>query len=261
VTARDRLVIVIVVAVAAVAGSWLLVIQPKRDQASQLGDQIKAAQAQLATARSQVAVGQAARATFAHDYTELARLGEAVPADDNVPSLIYQVQSAATAAGVDFRTLVLNPGSGGSAPAGPAASPANGSVAAAQTATGSLPPGASVGPASFPVEPFTFTFRGNFFHLADFFGRLERFVVATNTHVSVSGRLMTLNAISLGPGPKGFPQIAASISATTYLVPASQGLLSGATPFGPAAAGSAQTVSTPGSSVAVSPAAIGAPVR
>ena len=28
-------------------------------------------------------------------YTKMVRLGEAVPADDNVPSLIYQLQSAA----------------------------------------------------------------------------------------------------------------------------------------------------------------------
>jgi hypothetical protein len=107
--------------------------------------------------------------------------------------------------------------------------------------------------------PFSFTFQGNFFRLSDFFNRLQRFVTATNKRVSVSGRLMTLNAITLAPGKTGFPQISATISATTYIVPAAQGLLNGATPGGPAA-GAPQTVSTPGSSV-TSPASITPPGR
>jgi Tfp pilus assembly protein PilN len=194
-------------------------------------------QAQLQATRVQIAQSQAARRTFAADYATIARLGEAVPADDNVPSLIYQIEGAATAAGVDFRSLQLS-GAGNST-----ASASNGG---AHTAIGPLPPGVTVGPAGFPVEPFTFTFRGNFFHLADFLGRHQRFVVATNKQLSVSGRLMTLNGITLGAAPAGFPQIQATISATTYLVPASQGLLNGATPSGPAAS-TTTSVSTPAS--------------
>jgi type II secretory pathway pseudopilin PulG len=239
VTGRDRMVIVIVAIAAAIIGSWLMVIQPKRSQASKLGDQVKSEQSQLVTAQAAVHDAEAAKSAFAGSYTAMARLGEAVPADDNVPSLIFQLQSAASATHVDFRDLTLSPGS--SSAAGPAAS-----ASAAQAATAALPPGATVGPAGFPIEPFTFTFRGNFFHLSDFFGRVQRFVVASNKNVSVSGRLLTLNAISLGPGPAGFPQITASISATAYLVPASQGVLAGATPTGP----SSTSVPTSGSPTA-----------
>jgi hypothetical protein len=244
--------IAVVCALAAVVGSWLLVIQPKRDQASKLGSQITAAQNQLAAARVQVTAGEAARSTFSRNYTSLARLGEAVPPDDNVPSLIYQLQNAASRAGVDFRTLSLaSSGSGAASPA-----PGLAGVSAA-----SLPPGATVGPAGFPAEPFSFTFQGNFFHLANFFLRLERFVVASNNRVSVSGRLMTLNALSLGPAPQGFPQITASISATTYLVPASQGLLNGATPAGPGPGVSGQAVSSSASATPTPAAVAIAPVR
>jgi type II secretory pathway pseudopilin PulG len=249
VTARDRRVIAVIAAVLAIGAAWLLVIQPKRDQASKLGKQIATAQTQLDTARQQVAAGLAARQEFSRNYTAIARLGEAVPADDNVPSLIYQLQHAATKAGVDFRTLQLNPGS--SSTAAPASTPS-----AAQAVTATLPPGATVGPAGFPTEPFTFQFQGNFFHLSDFFRRLERFVIATNKQVSVSGRLMSLNAISFAPAPQGFPQITASISATTYLVPPSEGVLNGATPGGPGA--SSQPVSTTSSSTAT-PAAVATP--
>jgi hypothetical protein len=243
-TARDRIVILVVASLALVVGSWLLVIAPKRGEASKLGAQVSAAQSQLATARSQVAAGEAARGSYARDYTELARLGEAVPADDNVASLIYQLQQAASSTGIDFRNLVL--GSSGSS----AAAPTTGALAGAPAA---LPPG-------LPIEPFTFTFNGNFFHLANFFGRVQQFVVASNKRLLVSGRLMSLNAISLGPGPKGFPQITASINATTYLTPPAQGALGGATVSGPSAAGTTQPVSSTPSTPAAT-AAITPPVR
>lgn len=252
-TARDRMVLVVVCVLAAIGAAWFFLIQPKRSEASKLGAQITSAQSQLEAARAQVAAGQAAQSSFASNYTTLARLGEAVPSDDNVPSLIYQVQSAAAAARVDFRTLTLSPG-GSVAPA--AASPS-----ALQSATAALPPGATVGPAGFPIEPFTFNFRGNFFHLSDFLGRLERFVVARNARVAVSGRLMSLNAISLGVGPSGFPQIAATVSATTYIVPATQGALAGATAAGPAAPTGSQPVSGSSPSVPTAPATIATPIK
>ena len=68
----------------------------------------------------------------------MVRLGEAVPTDDNTPSLIYQLQSAASAAHVDFRSLALS--TSGSTPATPAST----SSSASQASTAALPPGATV---------------------------------------------------------------------------------------------------------------------
>jgi type II secretory pathway pseudopilin PulG len=247
VTARDRMVIVIVALVVAVVGVWFLVISPKRDQASKLGAQVTAAQQQLSSAQAQIASATGDRAAYARNYRAVAQLGEAVPADDNTPSLIYQLQHAAGLAGVDFRSLVLN--------AAPSTSPApvTGTPSTSQAVTATLPPGVAVGPAGLPTLPFTFTFTGNFFHLANFLGRLERFVVATNNKVSVSGRLMTLNGISFAAAPEGFPHITATISATTYLVPANEGLTNGATGSSPAAGAGAQTAS--GSTTSATPTA------
>jgi Tfp pilus assembly protein PilO len=252
-TARDRLVVMIVVAVVATVAAWLLVIQPKRDQASKLGAQVTTTQQQLDTARATIASVQGDRNAFAANYTAVARLGEAVPADDNVPSLIVQLQNAATRTGVDFRSLQLAAGAGG----GPApASSSTAGAAAARSVTAPLPPGAAVGPAGFPVMPFTFTFQGNFFHLSSFFAALDHFVTASNRTVSISGRLMTLNSISLTPAAQGFPQITASISATTYLLPSSEGLTAGATPTGPAGATGGQPVSSSATSIPAPTAAV-----
>ena len=274
-SARDRIILLVVVVLGAVAGAWMALIQPKRTQAQNLGTQVTAVQSQLASARSQVASGLAARSEFANDYTQLASLGEALPQDDNVPSLIYQLQSAAGKAKVDFRSLIMSTTNSGTTPPPPTPAPSSSSssgsssssssssstsagAAAASTATSTLPPGASLGPAGFPTEQFTFTFVGNFFHLSDFFARLERFVVANQHQITVSGRLLSLNGLSFTSGPGGFPHILATVSATTYMAPASTGLLNGATPAGPAGT-TAPASTSAGSSPA--PAAITSSIR
>jgi type II secretory pathway pseudopilin PulG len=253
---RDRTILLVIAFAAAIVGPWLLLVQPKRDQAAKVQTQINSVQSQLASVRSQLAAGNQARATFASSYTSLVRLGEAVPTDDNTPSLIYQLQSAAKTSNVDFQSLTFNAGQGGSTTAPTSSS----SKSTATVTAAALPPGATIGPAGFPIEPFTFTFTGSFFHLGDFLGRLQRFVVADNQNVLVSGRLMSLNAITLGPSSTtgGTSQITATISATTYLLPTSQGLLDGATPTGPAAS-TTQTVSNSSPSSSTPPAVITAP--
>ncbi len=250
-TARDRTVIMVVLALGAIVAGWLLVVSPKRSQASALGGQITSVQSQLTSARSQVAAGEEARTAFAGQYAQLARLGEAVPPSDDIPSLIYQVQSAAQAAHVSLRALQLSPGSSSSSP-----STSSSSSTASSTA---LPPGAAVGAAGLPTDQFTFTLAGNFFNLANFFNRVQNFVVSGKNHLLISGRLMTINAISLAPGSNGFPQITANVSATTYIVPPTQGPTDGATATGPGTTSPQPQTSTSGSSSST-PAATIAPV-
>lgn len=257
-TARDRIVLLVVLAVAAVAGSWMLLVKPKQTQAANLGSQVQALQSKLDTARGQISAGLAARAQFASDYTQLASLGEALPEDDNVPSLIYEIQSAASATRVDFRTLNMAGASSSSSTPTTSTSSSSSSAAAAPVAP-TLPPGAALGPAGFPVEQFNFSFTGSFFHLSDFFARLQRFVVANNKNIWVSGRLITLNALSLGPGPQGFPEMTATVSATTYMAPAG-GVTAGATPAGPSGTTTTPPAASGGTS-ASAPATITPPVR
>jgi hypothetical protein len=259
VTARDRIVIVVVLALAAIAGSWLEIVQPKRDQAASLSAQVTAAQSQLDSARAQLAQSQSARTQFASAYTQMVRLGEAVPPDDDVPSLIYQIQHAAGAARVDFRSLTVTSSGTTSAVPSTSTSTSTSTAAGAKSSAASsapLPPGVAVGAAGFPAEQFSFAFQGNFFHLSDFFNRLQQFVTAKQNQISISGRLMTLNAISLSSGPNGFPQITANVSATAYMLPASQGLVAGASPVGPASGAIPAATSPSSSSTPTAPAAI-----
>jgi hypothetical protein len=228
-TQRDRTLIGVVVAALVVAAAWFLVLAPQRKEAGSISADVASERQALTQAQSDAAAGLAAKRGYDHAYTTVARLGAAVPEDDNVPSLLLQVQRAAEATHIDFRDLRVGGGSGAAPPPAAPADPT-------QATTATLPPGAAVGSAGFPTMPFSFTFTGDFFRLSDFVGRLERFLVVTNRRMLVSGRFMTLDGIALTAGPDGFPQIQANVSATAYLLPASQGLTDGASAAAPAGA-------------------------
>jgi type II secretory pathway pseudopilin PulG len=314
VTRRDRITIGVVVALIGLAAFYMLALKPKRQEAAQLRDQVAQAQQKLDAARTALAAGRAARATYAANYATVAKLGKAVPTDDDIPGLVYQLDTTAQATGVDFRSVKLTSGSNASAPAPPnaaaaaaatsdqggsksgdgqsasgqsgaaasgtsassssssspgssgtgaAAAPATGTTgspaAATQTATAALPPGAVVGPAGLNTMPFSFSFEGSFFKLSDFLTRLERYIKPTRRSVRVRGRLLLVDGIALTAAANGFPAMKASIAATAYLLPASQGLFNGASPQGPTATGvtpvSAGTSgsSTPAPAAAVTP--------
>ena len=230
-TRRNSILLVAVAAAAAIGAYWMLVLAPKREEAVALDKQITTKQAALAQAEAEVATYEQARVNYKLNYTMVARLGKAVPPDDDVRSLLVQLNSAADRTGVDFRTINVGAGSGAPS-AGPDAAPAT------ELAP---PPGAtSVGSAGFSTMPFTFGFKGNFFELGKFFDRMDRFVAVKNGNLDVTGRLLLLNSITLTPdGEKGFPMLTADVVASSYLLPATEGLTAGATPEGPAAANGA----------------------
>lgn len=259
-TGRDRLVVIMVLVAALVAGGWFLLLAPQRDEASSLAGQVESQRRDRDAALADLAAGLAAKRGYARDYATVARLGTAVPDDDNVASLLYQVEHAADAAHVDFRSLKVGQSSAAATPAPvPPTTDASGAVVGApatQLATATLPPGAAVGAAGFPTMPFSFEFTGDFFRLSDFMGRLQRFLVVRNRALAVAGRFMTLDGIAFNAAPKGFPAIKASVAATTYLVPPDQGLTNGATAGGPAPATTTPDTSggaAPAPATAISP--------
>jgi hypothetical protein len=172
----------------------------------------------------------------------VARLGKAVPADDDVRSLLVQINAAARRAGVDFRTIDVS--SQGAPSTGPGAAPKTGTTP---------PPGAStVGTAGFSTMPFTFNFKGSFFQLGKFFHRIDKFVAVRNGGLDVTGRLLLLNSISITPDQEhGFPMLTADVTANSYLLPPTEGLTGGATATGPTAgAAAADPSATPAPSSA-----------
>jgi hypothetical protein len=222
--------LIAVVAVVAVIGAyWMLVLSPKREEAVKLDGQITQQQSALATAEADVATYEAAQKHYKANYSMVARLGKAVPADDDVRSLLVQVNAAAKRAGVDFRTIDVS--TQGAPTTGPSA--AKGGT--------TPPPGAStVGSAGFSTMPFSFNFKGSFFELGKFFNRIDKFVAVRNGGLDVTGRLLLLNSITITPDQeKGFPMLTADVSANSYLLPPTEGLTAGATAAGPTGAAAA----------------------
>jgi hypothetical protein len=236
VTRRNSILIVAVALLAMAGAYWMLVLTPKHEAVAKLNTQIAAKKVALSQAEADLATYEQARGAYRSNYTKIARLGKAVPADDDVRSLLVQLNSAARSSKVDFRTIDLDGSSGAPAPG------AGGTAPAAANAVTPPPGSSTVGTAGFSTMPFSFQFSGSFFKLGDFFKRLDHFVTVKNQSLDVTGRLLLLNSITLHPDTlKGFPLITAEVKANSYLLPPAQGLLAGATADGPtpAAAGAA----------------------
>jgi Tfp pilus assembly protein PilO len=249
-SSTNRLIVAIVAVAALTVAFWMLALSPKRKESSELAKE--ASQVQQSLAQHQVEVSQAleARRNFPVDYQQLVVLGKAVPGDDDTPSLLIQLNRVAKRSKVDFRDLALSPASGAGeappveeAPAEAGATPVSATEAAAST----LPLGATIGPAGLAVMPYTLTFKGDFFHLADFIQGLDSLVKTENEKVAVNGRLMTIDNFSLAAdGTLGFPHLEATFNVTTYLTPPGQGTTAGATPTAPESAATPVSTTTGG---------------
>jgi type II secretory pathway pseudopilin PulG len=255
VTARDRTVLIVVGLLALLGGFWFLAIGPKRKEASDVAAQVSTAQTRLDTAQASAASADSARKQYSTDYATVARLGKAVPVDDDMPSLVYQLSHTAKVNHVDFRAIKLtSTGSGAAAPTGVAAAvaSANGNTSAtsatpAATVAPALPPGATVGTAGFPTMPFSFDFTGSFFHMQRFLKAIDGLTAVQGKNINVKGRLLTVDGVGLKAGPKGFPDVDATVAVTAYLLPADEGLTAGATPVTPATGTPTATASLIGS--------------
>jgi hypothetical protein len=238
VTRSPKILIPALLAVVAVAGFYFMVLSPQRDKAVKLDTDIAAKQANVDASRALAQSYTKARAHYSTNYTTLTRLGKAVTADDDVRSLLVQINDAAKSSKVNFRSI--NIASGGAAAAEPAKPGAATTVAP--------PPGTvPVGSAGFSAMPFSFGFEGSFFHLSDFLDRLDKFVTVTNKDIDVSGRLLLLGSIAVTP-KQDLKHLTAQIGAASYLVPAAQGI-EGATPTSPAAGAQGAVPPEGGSSV------------
>ena len=244
-TKRDRTVLGVIALAALLAGFWMLVLKPKREEVAELKKQVTAETQRRDEALARVRAGEEARRTFADDYATVARLGKAVPVGDQTPSLLYQLESAARGQAVDFRSMKVRAGGGPAAPAGNGAAPSPGAVPqATQAAAAVAPPGSTVGPAGFPTMPFTFKFEGDFFRMERLFSAIERFTstIPSGEDVDVRGRLVTVDGFSLLESRiHGFPRVNASVAATAYVLPPGEGATAGADPSAPAGAGGPST--------------------
>jgi hypothetical protein len=275
VTGRDRVIVMVLGVLAVVGAFWLLALSPRRHQAAALTQQVSDARTQLAQLVQAASKTPAGEKTQAANAAELAGLGKAVPADTQMASLMYQLQDAAGRAHVVFNAI--SPSGANGAPAGNAAAaapapapapttttPASGTTttpASTDTSTPASPSTAAAGATAGPgagIQEMTLSlvFDGRYADLERFLRRVNGFATIKGQTIRVSGRLLSIDGISLAAAPAGFPQIRASINATAYIAPAdlpaagggavgSSAPAAGATAAAPAPAGSAAPPTTP----------------
>lgn len=258
-SAQNRIVVAIVALVAVTAGFWFVLLAPKRADISAADGQIALAESRRDAATASAAQAAQARASYVRDYETVARLGKAVPADDDIASLVYQLESIARADNIDFRSVKLT--AAGSAPvaAAPTATdgdadagdekPGDDAGAAADTpvvapVVAQPPPGAVVGSAGLLTVPFTLTFDGDYMKLQRLLKAVNGLAKNDKQKIAVQGRLLTVDGFSLAASPSGMPKLKATVSATAYIVPEAETTTAGATE-GPAGAPTKTAMITP----------------
>jgi Tfp pilus assembly protein PilO len=257
-TRTNKILLAVAATAAAVCAFYFLALAPKRDQIAKLDADIAAKQGELAQARGTLATYEAARKTYKANYAVLARLGKAIPADDDVRSLLVQLQSTASTSGVNFEKIELGTGAAGPTAAATPAAGAAGATPGANVPTDELAAAPGTVPfagGALSAMPFNFSFTGGYMDLSTFFAKLEHFVTVNNDRINATGRLLRLESVSITPAVTGFPDMQAQIGAATYIVPPVEGV-SGAP--APAAGTNASTPSTSGTTPPTTTATAGA---
>ena len=204
-----NVILLAAVAVLGVGAFSQLALSPKREELSKLDAQISKQETARDQANAQATQYEKSKDTYEANYAKVVQLGKAVPADDDVRSLLVQLENSARRQDVDFRLISV--GSGGSTPS------AAGAAAGAETT--SLPGGQTVPGSDITMLPFSFGFKGRFFDLADFMRKVEHYVTVRNTKTDATGRLLLLTSFTLKPDVTGFPNLRAEVGATTYATP------------------------------------------
>ena len=267
----DRAIVISLLAAGLLGAFYFMILSPKREEASKLGEEVVALEAAVAEQEQTAAFAEEARKDFPKYYGRMVVLGKAVPQAADSASLLVELNSISGDAGVEFQGMRLAQGGEAAAAAAPApatttppaettpppadaggepapeTTPTGGAPSvtgvaapATETAAANLPIGATVGSAGLPTLPYDLDFKGSFFQVADFVSGLDHLIRLEDDsgQVSVDGRLMTVDGFALQGGlPGSSPVLNASFLMTTYVTPAEQGLTLGATPEGPAAGG------------------------
>ena len=168
-----------IVIVAAIA--FMVVIRPKRAEAGRLDEQIAEMQMKVSAAELASRPQQQASAIKVADVFEVTK---AMPDTDDMPGIILDLNSVAEATGIKFV---------------------------------SIQPSAATPKTGYTAIGITLTFEGNYFDLTDFLFRLRNLVTVRDGRLSSSGRLFTLDTLSMKESDTGFPNISANLTVSAYV--------------------------------------------
>jgi Tfp pilus assembly protein PilO len=201
--------------IALVAGFWFLLLSPIMDSIEQTEQQIEVENQALLVAQTKLAQLEQFRVQAKRNESRLLELAKMVPIEEEIPSLILQIQDLAAESGIDFLTISPSTESGASA---------GGAVAGFNSVTLQL------------------SMAGHFFDINDFLYRAEQMA-------SGPGRLLRVASVGLsksqdaraGRSPKldanivlnAYTRVPAVAPATPAAAPPESGAVPGAVEANP----------------------------
>jgi Tfp pilus assembly protein PilO len=140
---RDKKILLFLVPVMLLAGYWFLLLSPKKEAASAAQTTLKEQTERRDAARQRMSQASTSKTDFAADYGEIVRLGKAIPARVDMPSLLVQLDRAAEGTGIRFskiatgeRTVAGAPADGSTPPPAAGSTPSAAGGTPAQSAPG-----------------------------------------------------------------------------------------------------------------------------
>jgi type IV pilus assembly protein PilO len=144
--------------VAVVLVAWFLLISPVRTKIADTTAQVQAQQKNLATAKAKLAKMEETKQQAEQNQGRLIELYKMVPAQDEIPSLLLQIEDLAIESGISALGMT---------------------------------PGKASGSGSFQIVSVQLQFTGTYFDVNDFVYRLEQLVAQP-------GRLLAVKDVTLG---------------------------------------------------------------
>jgi Tfp pilus assembly protein PilO len=148
---KDKVILASLALVGLLAAFYFMVLSPKREKASELGDEITQLQASIDQQKEIASFAEAARQDFPRFYGRLVVLGKAVPDQADQASTIVQLSQIASRTGVEFRSIKVSEGGAGADVAAPPA------TAPTTPPTGEAGAAPSTGTTATPSEGTTTT--------------------------------------------------------------------------------------------------------
>ena len=133
-TDRDRKIAVLLAPILLLGAFWFLLLSPKREEAATAAQELAVQEQRRDDAQLRAASLTDARTDFAADYSELVRLGKAVPTGVDMPTILVQVEDAARGTGIRFKRITA-----GERVAAPVATPPPGSDSSDPASAGGAP--------------------------------------------------------------------------------------------------------------------------
>jgi hypothetical protein len=163
------------------AAGYFVVVSPKKGEAVRLGEEIAAANVELAAARAAV---HAQDDTQPITVADIFRLSTAMPSTPDMPGILLELSRIADETGIRFKSIT---------------------------------PRTAEAAGQYQSVPIDVAFDGSFYALSDFLFRLRTLVSVRRGELHAAGRLFSVKSVNFAEGDSGFPMLGASLTLQAYI--------------------------------------------